>query len=275
MITAAHCIASLPVYESNNIYNMVNLGNKTVISILTNSNSEFDGTNNYGIVGAKALYAVYPTSFNVNDFKTFIWDIAIIVFKDGTFTDVEPKLTVAGFRPDEGSLVRLVGYGCKTITNRYCNRYGCDEVVECYTDNNGRSISTKRTGTVSVVDNSDGNSYCDPRMLQLNQKKAKDDAHIVQGDGNNSYMVDGNGNYYDVSQGEDVNSAQGDSGSPVLIDSNLNNGTLKFVGITSWGNMKFQDNKETCYTDPLFTDNIRFLKATLQSPINASIPWLE
>lgn len=206
------------------------------------------------------------------------YDIAVVVFDDNTFDGIEP-LTVEDKMPAAGTQVRLVGYGCKTYKtgtgsyygsgSNYGYDYGSYTIQDLLSSLGGYGGSTgfggygrsgtieceysessfvKRTGTTKVVNR----SYCAANMLELKQLKAKVDADISN------------------PTGEDADTAPGDSGSPVLLESDH----TKIVGITSYGPTSYEDNKPACYSSPIYTPNESFLKEAMSS-IGAIIPWLK
>ena len=214
------------------------------------------------VIAKKYSYNKQFSSKNID--VTGGYDIAIVVFDDHTFDGIEP-LTVEDKMPSAGTQVRLVGYGCKTYKTGEDSYYGYGfnyssnilqdllgslggydrfATIECeYSD----SSFVKRTGTTKVVDR----SYCAANMLELKQLKAKVDADISN------------------PTGEDVDTAPGDSGSPVLLESDH----TKIVGITSYGSTSYKDNKPACYSSPIYGPNKSFLKETITT-IGAIIPWL-
>ena len=88
-------------------------------------------------------------------------------------------------------------------------------------------------------------------MIQINQQQVKVDSEISD------------------PTGEDAGVAMGDSGSPLL----LNSDPSKFIGITSWGDSVYENNRYTCYTDPTHPENKSFLEETVYK-IGARMSWI-
>ena len=189
----------------------------------------------------KVLSYTVHDRFNIDDPSTFPYNLAILNLPAGTF-DATPPLELVNQRPEEGTNVFLVGYGCFTTKERKVHLKKIDastfdhplDVVEKIVckSKDPSTYFNRRIGENNITKS----TLCPSNMIQVNQLQKQVDTNIK------------------TPTGTDAAPSTGDAGGPLFKPTGLIIGTLSFYDET------FKTDRVTCYTDLTQLENQKFIK---------------
>lgn len=199
----------------------------------------------------KAKGFSYNKKFNINDFKTFIYDVGVVVFEDDTFSDIHNYLIINhGETVSTHTMIRLVGFGCKT-------RISIGEVE--FTDEKSKEKQAnaprlkcsydkleKRTGSSHLSEN----KVCTNGMYESVALNLKPDTEKTHPDGRKGVYL-----------------FMGDSGGPLLSGQD----EQKVIDIASCINGPSSPNVYSCFSNPSSKENLEYLSTAINE-LHAIIP---
>lgn len=239
ILTAAHCFSDV----------------KHVLAIWKDPLDEQNSTSSKAV--RVYVHSKYQSEKDGGSNPSHIYDMAVVIFKDDTFKNIVP-LPISPVSVSPGTSVVLIGYGCKTESYTY-------ESIR--TDESGKKQKTKeeriRCQTNSPHEKRYGSNYvstrdkCYESMIQVQQDQTIVDTEI------------------ESPTGEDVITNKGDSGGPLLVSSDLDPSRYLITGVTSYGSVRYEESKYSCYSSPNMSYNYDFLRRTTQdTTYRAYIPGI-
>ena len=182
---------------------------------------------------------MYSSKYEPNNRSTNMHDVGVVVFDDNTFEGFSP-LKIVNYHPQPADKVILVGFGCFTKTQLQPDG---NRVVVC----DAEAGYSKRVGKNHIYDKVQGDR-CTPGMIQVNQQYA----HV---DSDSSRPT-----------GEDAIMWLLDSGGPLLLEpSNPDIDYYRLIGVASYANPLYVNERLSCYSDPSYPDNIAFFKEAVST----------